>query len=77
MTTSSVLPKAVFEKLQSIDTCTVSNAIERLNGRLRNEGQISGSVAHCIFPNHAPVLGYAVTGRMRAAMEPIAGLTYH
>jgi 4-hydroxy-4-methyl-2-oxoglutarate aldolase len=77
MFTSAVLPKAIFEKLRSIDTCTVSNAIERLNGRLRNEGQISGSVVHCIFPNFPPVLGYAVTGRMRAAMEPIAGRTYH
>jgi 4-hydroxy-4-methyl-2-oxoglutarate aldolase len=77
MIRSSVLSKAVFERIRNIDTCTVSNAIERLNGRLRNEGQISGSVVHCIFPNFPPMLGYAVTGRMRAAMEPIAGRTYH
>ncbi|HTX37447.1 MAG TPA: RraA family protein [Bryobacteraceae bacterium] len=77
MTAQSVLTKADFEKLRTIDTCTVSNAIERLHGRLRNEGQISGSVLHCIFPHLPPVLGYAVTGCMRASTEPVAGRTYH
>jgi 4-hydroxy-4-methyl-2-oxoglutarate aldolase len=77
MVVTSPLAKTTFEKLRKIDTCTVSNAIERLNGRLRNEGQISGAAVHCIFPKFPPVLGYAVTGCMRAATEPVAGRTYH
>jgi 4-hydroxy-4-methyl-2-oxoglutarate aldolase len=77
MIAHSVLPKADFEKLCKIDTCTASNAIERLHGRLRNEGQISGAVLRCIFPQLPPVLGYAVTGSMRASTEPVAGRTYH
>ena len=32
-----------LEKLSALDTCTVSNAIERLNVRLRNEGFVSGT----------------------------------
>jgi len=77
MIAQSVLAEAVFERLRQIDTCTASNAIERLHGRLRNEGQISGAVLHCIFPHLPPVLGYAVTGCMRASTEPVAGRTYH
>jgi len=34
----SALPAADFEKLSALDTCTVSNAIERSKVRLRNEG---------------------------------------
>jgi regulator of RNase E activity RraA len=74
---SPVLSKADFEKLRQIDTCTVSNAIERLKARLRNEGQISGAAIHCMFPDLPPVLGYAVTGSMRSTTAPVAGRAYH
>ena len=73
----SALPLEIFRKLQNVDTCTMSNAIERLNGRLRNEGAISGSVIHCMFPKFPPMLGYAVTGRMHAMAQPVIGRTYH
>jgi len=73
----TALPEAVFKKLRGLDTCTISNAIERLNGRIRNEGSISGSVIHCVFPNLPPMLGYAVTGRMRSTTQPVVGRTYH
>lgn len=68
---------AEFQQLQRLDTCTVSNAIERLNGRLRNEGSVSGSAVRCLFPNFAPMLGYAVTGRMRSTTAPVSGRSYH
>jgi 4-hydroxy-4-methyl-2-oxoglutarate aldolase len=71
------LSHAIFQGLQRLDTCIVSNAIERLNGRVRNEGSISGSVLHCMFPNLPPMLGYAVTGRMRSTTQPVVGRTYH
>ena len=54
-----------LEKLKNLDTCTASNAIERLNVRLRNEGFISGAV-RCRFPDLPPMLGYAATIRIRA-----------
>lgn len=43
MAASSVLSQACLEELRRLDTCTASNAIERLTVRLRNEGSISGS----------------------------------
>jgi len=65
-----------LEELTQFDTCTVSNAIERLNLRPRNEGFIKGAV-ECRFPQFAPVAGYAVTARMRAGMMPIRGRCYY
>lgn len=77
MTASSVLSKSDFHKIQKLDTCTVSNAIERLLVRLRNEGSVSGSALHCLFPSLPPMLGYAVTGRMRSTSAPVGGRAYH
>ena len=65
-----------LEELTHFDTCTVSNAIERLNIRPRNEGYVKGAVA-CRFPKFAPVIGYAVTAKVRAAMTPIQGHCYY
>ena len=77
MVARSVLTQTELEKLCKIDTCTVSNAIERLKARLRNEGQISGDVVHCMFPDLPPVIGYAVTGCMRSTTAPVTGRAYH
>lgn len=71
------LSEKVLHRLRQLDTCTVSNAIERLNGRVRNEGSISGSVIRCVFPELPPMLGYAVVGRMRSSDQPVVGRTYH
>ncbi len=65
-----------IERLGRFDTCTLSNAIERLNIRPRNEGFIGGAVT-CRFPLLAPVIGYAVTARMRSSMMPINGRCYY
>jgi len=67
---------ADLEKIRDLDTCTVSNAIERLNLRLRNEGFVSGAV-RCRFPNLPPMLGYAVTGRIRSSSPPMSGRCYY
>jgi 4-hydroxy-4-methyl-2-oxoglutarate aldolase len=72
----SALDHKLFEQLSQLDTCTVSNAIERLNVRLRNEGFISGAV-RCRFPRFAPMLGYAVTGRIRTSTPPMRGKCYY
>jgi regulator of RNase E activity RraA len=63
-------------KIRDLDTCSVSNAIERLNVRLRNEGFISGA-ARCRFPNLPPMLGYAVMGRIRSSSPPMSGRCYY
>jgi regulator of RNase E activity RraA len=54
----------------------MSNAIERLDIRPRNEGFITGAVT-CRFPQLPPVIGYAVTARMRSSMMPIKSRCYY
>jgi 4-hydroxy-4-methyl-2-oxoglutarate aldolase len=66
-----------FRKLRAIDGCTVSNAIERLNVRLRTEGFVSG-VVRCRVPKmEEPMVGYAVTGRIRSSFPPMEGHCYY
>jgi 4-hydroxy-4-methyl-2-oxoglutarate aldolase len=65
-----------LESLRALDTCTVSNAIERLNARLRNEGFVSGAV-RCRFPEMPPMVGYAATGRIRTVSPPMAHRCYY
>ena len=69
------LSAAVFEEIRQLDTCAASNAIERFNVRLRNEGFVSGAV-RCRFPRLAPMLGYAVTGQIRTTSAPMTGKCY-
>ncbi len=76
MTPKSVLSADNFEKIRRLDTCTVSNAIEQFKVRLRNEGFICGAV-HCRFPSFPPMLGYAVTARIRATSAPMTGRCYY
>jgi len=59
-----------------MDTCSVSNAIERFNVRLRNEGFVAGTV-RCRFPNFEPMLGHAVTGLIRSTAAPMTGRCYY
>ena len=77
MTTNPVISQSVFRELQKLDTCTVSNAIERLQVRLRNEGSMTGKAPRCLFPDLPPLLGYAATGRMRSTSAPPRGRAYH
>jgi 4-hydroxy-4-methyl-2-oxoglutarate aldolase len=67
---------AAFEILRQLDTCSVSNAIERFNVRLRNEGFVSGAV-RCRFPQLPPMLGYAATARVRTSSAPMTGRCYY
>ena len=68
--------KECLEQLRHYDTCTLANAIERLDVRPRNEGFIVGAV-RCQFPKLAPVAGHAVTGRIRSSMPPVGGGWYY
>lgn len=74
--TISLPAQADLEKLRDFDSCTLSNAIERLNVRLRNEGFLSG-VARCRFPGLPPMLGYAATARIRTSTPPMSHRCYY
>jgi 4-hydroxy-4-methyl-2-oxoglutarate aldolase len=76
MTHPTVVSSVNLKKLASFDSCTISNAIERLNVRLRNEGFISG-VARCRFPSLPPMVGYAATARVRTASPPVSHRCYY
>ena len=52
--------------LQRHDTCTVSNAIETFDARMRNEGFADASI-RCLTLCSQPMVGYAVTLRIRCA----------
>lgn len=76
MTQRNVLSAEILEKLRSLDSCTISNAIERLDVRPRNEGFISGALT-CRFPQLGPMVGYAATGRIRTASPPTSRRCYY
>jgi 4-hydroxy-4-methyl-2-oxoglutarate aldolase len=76
MKTIRQVPPEILDFLRRTDTCTVSNAIETFNLRMRNEGFIQAGVK-CIIPGTAPVVGYAVTGRIRTTAPPIANHCYY
>jgi regulator of RNase E activity RraA len=73
---AQTLDTAEFQRLRRLDTCTASNAIERLEVRLRNEGFIHGT-AHCRFPELGPMLGYAATAVIRTSSQPMSGRCYY
>ena len=76
MTSNPILSPKELERLRQFDSCLVSNAIERFGVRLRNEGFMHASV-RCLFPQFPPMIGYAVTGRIRSATPPMTGRCYY
>jgi 4-hydroxy-4-methyl-2-oxoglutarate aldolase len=65
-----------LDALRSFDTCTVSNAIETFEVRLRNTGFADDTI-RCMFPDLQPVVGYAATARLRCGDPPMVGGIYH
>lgn len=61
--------------LRRLDACTIANAIETFQGRLRNEGFVDNSV-RCLFPQLPPMLGYAATVKVRGSAPATAGPAY-
>src|SRR5215469_8412194 len=72
MATTPLLSEDDLSALRQFDTCMIANAIEKFNVRLRNTGFTDGKV-RCVFPDAPPMVGYAVTGRLRSGEPPIAG----
>lgn len=76
MASAPLLTEGEFSALRQFDTCMIANAIETFKLRLRNTGFTSGKV-RCMFPEFAPMVGYAITGRLRSGEPPIAGGQFH
>lgn len=63
------LGPAQLEALRRLDTCTVANAIETFDVRLRNEGYLDATV-RSLLPRLGPMVGYAATVRIRCSNPP-------
>src|SRR5688572_18708917 len=60
------LAPELLDALRRFDTPTVANAIETFDIRSRSEGFTAPEI-RAIFADQVPVVGYAVTGRIRTA----------
>ena len=65
----------LIQSLTRLDSCTVANAIETFDVRLRNAGFTDASV-HCVFDELPPMVGYAATARVRTSEPPMEGTNY-
>ncbi len=70
------LTEEELDALRRLDSCIVANAVETFNLRLRNTG-FTDSTVHCMFDDAPPMVGYAVTARMRGGEPPMKGGTFH
>jgi len=66
----------LLQFLSNTDTCTVANAIETFNIRMRHEGFTQDAIK-CQFAELNPVAGYAITGRIRTTAPPVANVCYY
>jgi regulator of RNase E activity RraA len=62
----------VLEQLKRYDSCTLSNAIEVFDVRPRDAGFASGQI-RCLFPELAPMVGFAATATVRARGKAQSG----
>lgn len=74
--TTKLLEPWQLEELRSIETCVIASTIELFGVRLQNTGFTTSDI-RCMFPQHAPIAGYAATARMRSAQPPIEGKSYY
>jgi len=70
-----VLNDDEFRSLKALDSCAVTNAIERFHVQLRNEGHTVDELT-CRFPGMPPVLGYAMTLKVRSGAPPTKGKVF-
>ncbi len=75
MNFAPLLP-AQLDAYRSLSTCVVASAIETFRVRLPNTG-FSDSSVRCIFPDSAPIVGYAATARIRSSNPPMEGGGYY
>jgi 4-hydroxy-4-methyl-2-oxoglutarate aldolase len=70
-----LLAPTLLEALRHIDSCTLANAIETFGVRLHNEGFTNGAT-RCLFPSLRPMIGHAVTVKIRGSSPPMGARTY-
>jgi 4-hydroxy-4-methyl-2-oxoglutarate aldolase len=70
------LSPAQLDQLRRLDSCTVANAVETFDVRLRNQGFADSSI-HSIFEDFPPMVGYAATVRIRTSEPPMEGHSYY
>ena len=70
------LSSELIDAYRHLDTGAVSNAIETFGVRLRNEGFTNGGL-RAAFDDLPPVVGHAVTARIRSSTPPPVGDGYH
>ena len=75
MAVTSWLTEDELDELRRFNTCMIANAVETFNVRLHNTG-FSDARVRCMFPDAPPMVGYAVTARLRSGDPPIAGRTF-
>ncbi|MGC2475662.1 MAG: hypothetical protein WA485_15075 [Candidatus Sulfotelmatobacter sp.] len=76
MPDARLLTDKELNALRDFSTCMIANAVETFNVRLHNTGFTNGSI-RCLFPDQPPMVGYAVTARLRSGEPPIGGGTFH
>ena len=70
------LQAGLVDVYRGLDTCKVANAIETFDVRLRNEGFADPTI-RAVFDDLPPVIGHAVTARIRTSVPPPVGDSYH
>jgi regulator of RNase E activity RraA len=73
--TTGPLTNGIIEQLKLLDSCTVANAVEKFDVRLRNAGFVDSRV-RCMFEEFPPLAGYAATARVRTSIPPMEGPSY-
>jgi 4-hydroxy-4-methyl-2-oxoglutarate aldolase len=76
MSADAPLKAADLDSLCKFDSCTIENAVESFNVRLRNTGFTDASV-RCVFDREVPTVGYAVTAKLRTGEPPMQGTSFH
>jgi len=72
---AETISRETLAALSSLDSCSVANAIECFNVRLRNEGFTDGTI-HCRLPSLPPMVGFATTVRIRSSSQSWKGDNY-
>jgi len=75
MTVTPLLTDQELNALRQLDTCVVANAVETFNIRLRNTGFTDARI-RCMFEDAQPMVGYAVTAKLRSGEPPITGRSF-
>jgi 4-hydroxy-4-methyl-2-oxoglutarate aldolase len=72
---TKILDDELLHQLRRLDACTLANAIETFDARLRNEGFVNHTV-RSLFPELAPMVGYAATVKIRGSAPPTVNCEY-